>query len=202
MKRPRADVSDLHLRGVSSCALARILKFARERPDVIADLPASESGIRHAHAEEAMAPLRGLVEDLQMPDCAVSIPILDFQRTVDYLVQSSSDWRDCMEAWARSDSPAAPVRCVLYHDEVTAGNPLRVQNRRRFVAVYLSFADWRHCLQHEHLWVPLTCVRSETLKTIPGHVASDPGGRASASQRRIYLRPSVWPSAVRELCRG
>ncbi|CAJ1424894.1 unnamed protein product [Effrenium voratum] len=99
------------------------------------------SGSGHAHAEEAMAPLRGLVEDLQMPDCAVTIPILDFPRTVDYLVQSSSDWRDCMEAWARSDSPAAPVRCILYHDEVIAGNPLRVQNRRRFVAVYLSFAD-------------------------------------------------------------
>ena len=69
-------------------------------------------------------------------------------------------------------SPAAPWRIILAHDEITPGNLLRPQNKKKFTSFYMSFLDLSHvALRLECCWMPLGLIRTSVLDTIEGKLS-------------------------------
>ena len=64
-------------------------------------------------------------------------------------------------------SAARPWGLVFYSDEVTPGNALKANNRRRMQAVYWSLAELgSDAIVHERAWMLLTCVRTKTVQQL------------------------------------
>lgn len=57
-------------------------------------------------------------------------------------------------------SQAAPWDIVLAHDEVTPGSVLKPMNARKFIAFYITFRQFGHCLRMDNYWFPIAVLRS------------------------------------------
>ena len=62
---------------------------------------------------------------------------------------------------------------VFYSDEVTAGNPLRPDNGRKYHAFYISFLEFGPAaLSDDSLWFPVATLRSKVCSQVVGGLAS------------------------------
>lgn len=68
----------------------------------------------------------------------------------------------------RPSSVERPWRIVLYTDEVSPGNQLKVDNRRKVWVIYWSFAEFESGLSNEVMWNILAIARSSTVKDLNG----------------------------------
>ena len=65
--------------------------------------------------------------------------------------------------------PHAPANLVIYADEATPGNVLRLDNRRKVLAVYVTLREFGPDLvKHADMWLPLAILRSSQIKDILG----------------------------------
>lgn len=65
------------------------------------------------------------------------------------------------------------LRLVVYHDEVTPGNVIRPDNRRKSTLMYHSYLDFeKHRLKDEKLWFPAAVVRHGTIENMVGGVSA------------------------------
>lgn len=62
-----------------------------------------------------------------------------------------------------------PWRLVVYGDELVPGNVLRLDNKRKFFAVYVTVRELGPTyLKHESMWLTVAIIRTSVAKTIPG----------------------------------
>jgi len=74
---------------------------------------------------------------------------------------------DCMEAVP--STPEAPWNVIFYHDEVSPGNNLQHNNKRKVQVVYWSFKEFgQQALSSGNFWFPLTVIRTAELEAING----------------------------------
>ena len=78
-----------------------------------------------------------------------------------------------------------PWRLVLYLDEVTPGNLLRPDNRRKMVAWYASFLELGNFLRLETAWLTIGIIRSTQAKL----VAAGLSGVMRHLMRKTFLGP-------------
>ena len=65
--------------------------------------------------------------------------------------------------------PHAPANLVIYAGEATPGNVLRLDNRRKVLAVYVTLREFGPVLvKHADMWLPLAILRSSQIKDILG----------------------------------
>ena len=72
-----------------------------------------------------------------------------------------------LEAFIREHCSGQVNRVVFWGDETVGGNPLRPDNRTKFLAVYWSFLelpDWYRVLDHG--WIPIGFIKADTLKDV------------------------------------
>ena len=72
---------------------------------------------------------------------------------------------------ARPSSVDNPWSLVLYSDEVTPGNQLSVDNKRKIQAVYFSFLEFGSALSNEDLWFTFTAKRSSAVNKMSGSMS-------------------------------
>ena len=77
---------------------------------------------------------------------------------------------------ARPSSAASPWRLVLYIDEITPGNVLRPDNKRKDTAFYSSFCELGGFLRKEEAWLLAGVLRSDVVKNISGGISAAVGG--------------------------
>jgi len=82
-------------------------------------------------------------------------------------------------------SVAEPWRLVLYQDEITPGNPLRPDNKRKISAFYASFCELGQALCCEDSWFFLGAIRSSVAKTVQGGMS----GVVRFLLRAMFLGP-------------
>jgi len=89
---------------------------------------------------------------------------------------------------AMSNNTARRLRLILYLDELTPGNVIRPDNRRKLYVWYISFVEFKLHLRNEALWLPVAAIRSTILSTVVGGLSS-----ASRALFKAMLeeRPSV-----------
>jgi hypothetical protein len=102
-------------------------------------------------------------------DCT-SVPKL-----LQLLVKSSANFRNAvLQTWeAHPCTRENPWHLVVYGDEVVPGNVLRLDNKRKFFAVYVTVKEFGPAyLKHEHMWLPAAIIRSCVAKDrIPGNLS-------------------------------
>jgi hypothetical protein len=94
------------------------------------------------------------------------------------------DWLQCclrvpafldifVEAVRRTPcSLTSPWNLVLYLDEVTPGNPLRPDNKRKITAFYASFLELGDFLSSEAAWLTIGTLRTSIAKDIVGGMSN------------------------------
>ena len=82
---------------------------------------------------------------------------------------------------ARPSSAASPWRLILYIDEITPGNVIRPDNKRKITAFYYSFCELGDFLRNEEAWLLAGVLRSDVVKNISGGIipSSCPLGSAA-----------------------
>ena len=78
------------------------------------------------------------------------------------------DHVDSFERLVQMHTPGKPMQFIAYHDEITPGNPLLPDNRRKAVAFYVSYVDWSVVRNCEHAWLPVAVLRSSVAKEVVG----------------------------------
>ena len=100
--------------------------------------------------------------------------------TLAFLASASEPFMTALRAVAKVHPPseARPWRLILYLDEASPGNLLRVDNTRKVQTIYWSFAEMGHeLLCREHCWILGGVLRSA--------VASKVSGKMSAVVKRL-----------------
>lgn len=68
--------------------------------------------------------------------------------------------------------PGRPLGAILYLDEVTPGNVLRPDNRRKFWSIYLGFKEFAAAaLCREQFWLPLAVLRTCVSHDVKGGIS-------------------------------
>lgn len=73
----------------------------------------------------------------------------------------ASDRRPCTQA--------SPFHLLVYTDEATQCNVLRLDNRRKLAAMYVAIQEIRQERhKHDGMWLPAACIRSSVAKSVAG----------------------------------
>jgi hypothetical protein len=171
--RARLDGLRHRLPYVSQSALAAIVKVFRHED--LLSLPSSRADIRLARDEvtRAQTPYGTLHKVIQLPlPCGGKLD-LEYQAPLPMLhvaARKPGFARFLLERLrAKSPGRDSPWRLIVYSDEVSPGNQLSHDNRRKLQCIYWSFFEFGpDALQHENAWFVLTAVRSQAIKALDG----------------------------------
>ena len=81
------------------------------------------------------------------------------------------------------NSQSSPWRLVLYSDEITPGNVLKLNNRRKAACWYLGIVEMMDFLRREEGWLTIGVIRAKMVKTLRGGYSSV----ARALLRSLFL---------------
>ena len=103
--------------------------------------------------------------DGELVDIPVSCPFASLQKALN----DSDNFRRFMKQALLATPPShtKPWSVVLYSDEVTPGNPLAINNPRKFQSIYWSFLEFgASALSHEESWFIATIELSKLVNTL------------------------------------
>ena len=155
--------------GVSERTLLRIARLLEEAPELHGELSS-----RQAVASASLSLLGRCVDTVALPlrgAAARPWPIASPSTCMRFFCESSDSFASMVLAAERAcpNSLANPWRMVLYSDELTPGNPLRADNRRKTMIWYWSILEYgRHNLQKVEAWLPLAAIRSSIARQVEG----------------------------------
>ena len=185
MARKRARIQTAVGMGrISQSALARILAEVRRQPELLEDISS-----RYDVLKSMTSLMRDVETTLPVPKVLggnFQWPVLDLAKVLQLLVERSPVFADLMAASyaAHPASPAAPWRIVLAEDELTPGALLRLDNKRKALAHYVSFLEFgAKARKHTAAWIPIAFCRSSVIKTLRGATS----GLQKALMRHLLL---------------
>ena len=173
----RADERSAELRriyGGGTVPFARIAKLVariREESDLEDAMNITAKQLERAF--DALWKTVGIVEQLDFSNggdpfewSCISLP-----RLLQHIVAESPAWaRELRLAWQRKCcTSASPFHLLVYGDEIVPNNILRLDNRRKFFAAYVTVQEVRpSAIKHENLWPPVAIIRTSTAKSTAG----------------------------------
>ena len=163
--------------------LAKLVATLREEEDLHDVLHVDRKGL-----DRAIDGLWNIVGQPEVLPCCTkgetfSWSTCSLPRLLQHVVENSPAWaREFRLAWERQPcSPDSPFHVLVYCDEATPGNVLRLDNKRKVFAVYCTVQEFRpEAVKHDCMWLPVACIRSSAAKSVKGGVA--------AAVRRLYRR--------------
>jgi hypothetical protein len=156
-------------RYISQNALAELLKELQDLDEPLG-LGLSRSSIKRARKEEihhhtAVGPLfRKMTIGVDEFDYMHPVAMMHHMLTI-------HEFKSLIQERLRAmpSTPDSPWRIVIYSDEVSPGNNLKHENKRKFQTIYWSFAELGpRALSSEFCWFPMTCARSSRVKALTG----------------------------------
>ena len=126
----------------------------------------TERQMKRAQAE-ALQPLQVFQEVRPLDRNGQGVPVLcaDVRKLLVHACEASSFWR---EAFLHASTQGDVLTPILYHDEVSAGNILNPEARKKVLAAYLSFTQLRPAISREETWLPLMLVQSVVVAQVEG----------------------------------
>ena len=100
--------------------------------------------------------------------------IAKFQRLLPFVVSSCAGFRLELESAFTHfpNSQSSPWRLVLYSDEITPGNVLKLQNRRKAACWYLGVVEMMGFLRREEGWLTIGVIRASVVHKLHGGYSS------------------------------
>lgn len=169
------DISALGRRSfMSQNALSEVLTKVRESGEVPSHTSKSTVKRRKEEACAVETPYGSLIQSFQaeMTDGSkLELPFCHPAAILHHVSNVSSRVQHLLTkvAESHSNSLAHPWTLALYFDEVSPGNQLKINNKRKLWAIYFSVMQFGgYELSQEDCWFVLTVVRSETVTQMKG----------------------------------
>ena len=159
------------LGGVTDSALRQIAAKFRDDAGLL-ELVRKPNNVGRATA--SIMDAIGQIDDLAMESGAFSWCHAEPQKLLQYFVDNSRGFADLLSSKLQQ-SPSTyqqPWHLVLYCDEITPGNVLRPNNRRKVHAFYFSCRELgRDILCHAEAWLPVAVLRATVVKDVNGRLS-------------------------------
>ena len=163
---------------VSQRGIEHILTELKKNNLLTAELPSSRSSVKRAREADLLAKAGRygkLIQELSVPlpdkpGRCMKVPFISPPALLECCVQQqefgSFLTQKIMETGC---SLQAPWKLILYSDEITPGNALKIKNMRRLQAIYYTFQNLGpRSMACEALWFPLIVLRSSLCTALGG----------------------------------
>lgn len=172
--KKRKDIDDalsrLKFRGVSGRELHALLLDIKRSPQV---LDAVTDGNLNLWGNDCHKMFKDQMTTVTLPllDGTFEWTFFSFSKLVSFHAKKNQAFAAALKK-ALSQSRGRPLNIILYADELTPGNVIRPDNRRKLVQWYASFADFKLHLRNEAVWLPVAVLRSSMVGQIDGGVST------------------------------
>ena len=172
------------LGGVTDDALRKLVQKIKDEPELLDDLSSRQSiGDATLAIFDSLGQTDELTRDFTWHHVSP-------QKLLQHLISESRSFAETVLRKMQTcpNTHANPWHIVLYVDEITPGNVLRPDNRRKLHAFYYSFKELgREILCHAEAWLPVAVLRNVICKEV--------SGKLSAAMRILLRRFFVGPQA-------
>ena len=157
----------LSIRGVNESTVGRILRLLEPQQSL------TKWAIHNVLSTQA----ESVVTHVKLPlmdGGEFSWPIACPQDLLPLCLSECAGFREVFEQ-ALSAQPATfcrPWRLLIYLDEITPGNPLRPDNKRKIMAFYASWLELGDRLRLEEYWLTLGVLRTSIIKEVKGNLSA------------------------------
>ena len=154
---------------ISQRALEEVLTYCKENPDELQSAGTSRSAVKRSR-EAAFAiqtpygPIEQMLSLKAKDGGNVNVTYLAPGPMLCHACHSSAQFGECVDQMLSEHHVGRQLTLCLYSDEISPGNNLKRDNRRRVQAIYWSIQELgceRLCM--EASWFIFTVVRSETI---------------------------------------
>ena len=159
-----ASLTALHARGANAGTVASVLDALTSQK-----LLANDSNVRKLRYDERkdLGKWQRYTTTLQLQQVDGSIfPWVT--STPHQVLQFFLDHSPSFASLIRLIPQGRAARVIGYNDEITPGDVLHPDPRRKCTCFYISTLDWADHLHNEQAWLPVAVLRSEILKTTQG----------------------------------
>ena len=180
--------------GIPHARLARLLKSLAEEGAIGVEDAASRQQLQRTW--QPLVKSTGVVEELQLEDGSLfEWECVSFGRAPQHIAQESDVFRHLLaECWSLHPcSDAHKWSLLVYGDEVTPGNPLRPDNKRKMCCFYIAIRELGgSILKHEMVWIPVGVIRTEVTKRVRGGLSTV----FKVILRRLFLHEALGSEGI------
>ena len=149
------------------------------------EVPQQRSGAYKRKVAQVMAPCRNCFTLVAVPHISEATPVrfavANLPELLRYVCAENASFQQVLQRAAHQD-----VRCILSHDECTAGNVVDSAQQQKVHLIYLTF----DCLQSIHessrAWLPVGAITHEQAANVPGGM-----GMVTAAFLREWARQQL-----------
>lgn len=168
MEQRQAKLRRLASVGIPHSKLVVLVEKLREDP-----LLANEVANRQSLSRALLVLFEelGYTEVLRASTCDLQWDCFRFPLVLQHMVTRFASYRDVLaELWSkRPCSHLEPYSLVVFADEVTPGNVLRLDNKRKTLCIYVTIKELgSRYLKDERCWLPIAAIRSVVAKEVLG----------------------------------
>lgn len=172
-KRPKLNMQllllDFGRKSVSDRAFSKIITQIASKPEVVEHLGnRNPNYVRSKIGESLLQQFDACASSVKCDD--FELPVLNPQRTLQLFADRCPGFRHLVTKTFQTHS--LPFNIILYHDELTPGNVLRPDNKRKVTAYYWTFKELDEMIRSEHVWLPLALVRHTVAQDIAGGLSA------------------------------
>ena len=160
--------------GVSDSGLARVLQTLAEEASPVSPLSRKQIAKEERDSLGERTPYGQLIQPVAVPltnGKEFAWHICNPFALMHFVCANCPSFAELISQRHRqhSSSPESPWRLIIYQDEVTPGNLLKVDNARKVMMFYMSFADLGYeVLSKEAAWFVLGCLSSKVAGQVVG----------------------------------
>lgn len=151
----------------SSSAIARLISHIKDDPAVLEAITTKSGRQQLSHAVHSQFDDVAVVLQLPMEDGSLfAWPVNDAGKLFKLFVTSTTAYKELMQNAV--DRCGHTLHLILFHDEISPGNVLRTDNKRKVSPFYIAFAEFGLALRSEHSWITLATIRSSIARKVKG----------------------------------
>ena len=168
MEERQAKLRRLASVGIAHSKLVALLDKLRNDPLLPSDVVNKQSLSR---AVLVLFEELGYTEVLAGTNCEITWDCLSFPLVLQYMVKKFKSFRNVAgDLWTKRPCSALnPYSLVMFADEVTPGNVLRLDNKRKTLCIYVTIREFgSRYIKDEKCWLPIAAIRSVVAKGVLG----------------------------------
>ena len=151
--------------------MSELLRHIKDNPDLLRETALDRHQVRRID-ESSFAEYISCKCPLPL-SCGgtFDLEIADPLRTLKFLCRQAECFGQLLDNISKTFPADHVYKVILYYDEVTPGNLLRLDNRRKFWSFYWSLLEFNHWLVLSDAWIPLAVLRSWKAADVKGKLS-------------------------------
>ena len=171
IRKRQRDISAIRPIGVTDAALSKTLAALKQHPELL-EATGSIGRNRKDIIACALDTISPILETHELP--LANGGVFEWQtaspaKLLRLFLERCSVFRQMfLENTADKIASHQPLSIILYHDEMTPGQVLKPDNRRKANCFYFTFLELGDCIRSEYAWLPFAYLRHTVAGTVKG----------------------------------